>query len=461
MIAIIGAGPAGLAAAKVAAKSGADVVVLDSAPRPGGQYWRHRDVVEGYKSHRAGDYFDSVIASKSVTYIHGAQVWSAVRHKGSITLNYLHEGSEKTITVEKLILATGAYDRSIPFTGWELPGSMTPGAAQALLKGHGVIAGKKILVSGTGPFLLPVAVGLAEAGADVLGIVEAHSPLRWLRSPLALILNPDGTFSDADRALRRGFSWGPQQADGMSQGKLCATPALRAELDALFAKLAAPGVCNPSDQSPIVEGEPTAEQADADHRTVGQRQHDALSAIARSLLGDPKLGQHNGLPVTVIISASLQDLQSKAGVAVTGGGTLVPMADVIRMASHSYHYLTVFDEVSGRTLWLGRTKRIATADQRIVLHGRDRGCSHPGCTVPGYGCQVHHAEKDWADGGKTDVDDLGFACGPHNRLVKRGGWRTRKRRDGSTEWLPPAQLPLIGGVNRFHHADKLARRLRQ
>ena len=313
---------------------------------------------------------------------------------------------------------------------------------------------------------LPIAVSRDEREGAESFLAEHARELRpdqlaKLAEQLALILNPDGTFSDADRALRRGFSWGPQQADGMSQGKLCATPALRAELDALFAKLAAPGVCNPSDQSPIVEGEPTAEQADADHRTVGQRQHDALSAIARSLLGDPKLGQHNGLPVTVIISASLQDLQSKAGVAVTGGGTLVPMADVIRMASHSYHYLTVFDEVSGRTLWLGRTKRIATADQRIVLHGRDRGCSHPGCTVPGYGCQVHHAEKDWADGGNTDVDDLGFACGPHNRLVKRGGWRTRKRRDGSTEWLPPAQLPLIGGVNRFHHADKLARRLRQ
>ena len=190
MIAIIGAGPAGLAAAKVAAESNAEIVVLDSAPRPGGQYWRHRDDVQGYKSHRASAYFDSVINSKKITYIHGAQVWSAVRNKNSITLNFLHEGSEKSITVKKLILTTGAYDRSIPFTGWELPGSMTPGAAQALLKGHGVIAGKKILVSGTGPFLLPVAVGLAEAGADVRGIVEAHSPLRWLQSPLALILNP-------------------------------------------------------------------------------------------------------------------------------------------------------------------------------------------------------------------------------------------------------------------------------
>lgn len=190
MIAIIGAGPAGLAAAKVAAESGAHVIVLDSAPRPGGQYWRHRDDVQGYKSHRASAYFDSIISSSNVTYIHGAQVWSAVRNEDSTTLNYIHQGIERTITVEKLILATGAYDRSIPFSGWELPGSMTPGAAQALLKGHGVIAGKKILVSGTGPFLLPVAVGLAEAGADVLGIVEAHSPLRWLRSPLALILNP-------------------------------------------------------------------------------------------------------------------------------------------------------------------------------------------------------------------------------------------------------------------------------
>ncbi len=190
MIAIIGAGPAGLAAAKVAAESNSEVILLDSAPRPGGQYWRHRDEVHGYKSHRASGYFDSVIDSKNVTYIHGAQVWSATRGKNAITLNYLHEGSEKSITVEKLILTTGAYDRSLPFAGWELPGSMTPGAAQALLKGHGVIAGKKILVSGTGPFLLPVAVGLAEAGADVLGIIEAHSPLRWLRSPLALILNP-------------------------------------------------------------------------------------------------------------------------------------------------------------------------------------------------------------------------------------------------------------------------------
>lgn len=313
---------------------------------------------------------------------------------------------------------------------------------------------------------LPIAVPRGErenAEAFLAGHARQLRPdqLAKLAEKMALLLNPDGTFSDADRALRRGFRWGPQRSDGMSEGRLWATPALRAEIDALFAKLAAPGMCNPSDQSPIVSGEPTDEQAEADHRSVPQRQHDALSAMVRSLLGDPKLGQHNGLPVTLIVSASLQDLQEKAGMAVTGGGTLLPMADVIRMASHSYHYLTIYEQASGRALWLGRTKRIATADQRIVLHDRDRGCSHPGCTVPGYGCQVHHATKDWADGGRTDIDDLTFACGPHNRLVRRGGWHTRKRRDGTTEWLPPAKLPLIGGVNRFHHADKVARTLRQ
>jgi len=313
---------------------------------------------------------------------------------------------------------------------------------------------------------LPIAIPAVTKNNAEAFLAEHATQLRSdqlarVAAQLAVSLNPDGKFSDADRALRRGFTWGPQRPDGMSQGRLCASPALRAELDALFAKLAAPGMCNPSDQSPIVNSEPSDEQAEADRRTVAQRQHDALSALARGALGDPKLGQHNGLPVTVIVSASLQDLQAQTGMAMTGGGTQLPISDVIRMASHSYHYLSIFDGVSGRRLWLGRTKRLASADQRIVLHDRDRGCSHPGCTVPGYGSQVHHAEKDWADGGATDVDDLAFACGPHNRLVKHDGWATRKRRDGSTEWLPPLQLPLIGGVNQFHHADRLARKFRQ
>jgi len=190
MIAIIGAGPAGLAAAKTIAEKGEQVVVFDAAPRPGGQYWRHLNKVEGYKSSRSKGYLDALLKFDNVIYLSGSQVWSAVRKEGSFTLNYLSSGIESSMKVDKLIIATGAHDRAIPFSGWEKPGVMTPGAAQALLKGHNVIAGQAIVIAGTGPFLLPVAVGLAAAGANVVGIYEAHSPFRWLRSPIALLLNP-------------------------------------------------------------------------------------------------------------------------------------------------------------------------------------------------------------------------------------------------------------------------------
>jgi Domain of unknown function (DUF222) len=81
---------------------------------------------------------------------------------------------------------------------------------------------------------------------------------------------------------------------------------------------------------------------------------------------------HHGLPVTVIVSTTLQEPAAGAGQAVTGGGTLLPMRDLIRMASHAYHYLAVFDEHQSRPLYLGRTRRIASADQRVVLYAKDR-----------------------------------------------------------------------------------------
>ena len=110
------------------------------------------------------------------------------------------------------------------------------------------------------------------------------------------------------------------------------------------------------------------------------------------------------------------------------------------MATPAYHYLSIFDGVTGRALWLGRTKRIASPDQRIVLHAKDRGCTHPGCDMPGYLCEVHHVD-DWAQGGPTDIDNLTFACAPHHKLLGQG-WRTTKLTNGQTQWTPPPQLPF-------------------
>ena len=270
---------------------------------------------------------------------------------------------------------------------------------------------------------------------------------------LAMRVNPDGNFSDEDRARKRGFTWSPtQHPDGMSTGKLLASPELRAMIDALLAKFAAPGMCNPADQSPVIEGEATPDAAERDKRSHAQRQHDALAAIFRATLGDPKLGQHNGLPVTVIVTVSIQDLQAQSGHAVTAAGTFLPVRDLIRLAAPAYHHLTIFDGVTGRALWLGRTKRIATPDQRIVLHAKDRGCSHPGCDVPGYLCEVHHIDE-WAHGGPTDIDNLTFACAPHHKLLGKG-WRTKKLTNGRTQWIPPPQLPLPSTTNNFHHPER-------
>jgi hypothetical protein len=184
-------------------------------------------------------------------------------------------------------------------------------------------------------------------------------------------------------------------------------------------------------------------------------------------------------PCKIIVTTTLQDLESGAGQAVTAGGTLLPMRDLIRMASHAYHYLTVFDKHTNCALYLGRTHRVASPAQRIVLHARDRGCTRPGCTASGYRCHVHHAVTDWAVGGQTNIDELALACPPDNRMVKPGGWTTRKRKDGRTEWIPPPHLdsrartglPRCGRsrparppshhscgqsrVNEYHHRENL------
>jgi len=198
-------------------------------------------------------------------------------------------------------------------------------------------------------------------------------------------------------------------------------------------------MCNPADESPTVDGQPSEEAIEQDVRSSAQRNHDALLAMCRSTLASGKLGSHRGLPVTIIVSTTLQELESAAGIAGTGGGTWLPMPDVIRMASHARHYLRIYDKHTERELYLGETKRITSAGQRIVLHAKDRGCTRPGCTAPGYLSEVHHV-SEWVKTHHTDIDDLTFACGPDHKLLEDEGWTVRKNADGITEWIPPPHL---------------------
>ncbi|MGY4647346.1 HNH endonuclease signature motif containing protein [Mycobacterium sp. URHB0021] len=304
-------------------------------------------------------------------------------------------------------------------------------------------------------FVDPETRGLAEAQlADIAAEVNPDE-LRAAADRLAALLDQDGTLSDADRARRRYLHLGPQQPDGMSEVRGRLDPQGRAVLDAVIAKLGAPGMCNPDDDTPCVDGAPSIEATQGDTRTQGQRNHDALTAMGRALLASRQLGSHHGLPVTLVISTTLQELQSAAGHAVTGGGSLLPMSEVIRQAGAAHHYLAVFDHHTEEPLYLGRARRLASKAQRIVLYSKDRGCTFPGCTAPAYHSQVHHATADWGQGGQTNITDLTLACGPDNRRVKPGGWNTRKRNDGRTEWLPPPQLDTgQTRINNYHHPQR-------
>jgi hypothetical protein len=276
--------------------------------------------------------------------------------------------------------------------------------------------------------------------------------LAKLADRLADCLNPDGNFTDEDRARRRGLILGKQDVDGMSRLTGWLTPEARAGLEAMLARLAAPGMCNPADATPFVDGSPSEVAIQGDTRSEAQRNQDALNAALRALLASGKLGQHNGLPASIVVTTTLRELEAGAGKALTGGGSLLPMSDVIRMAGHAHHYLAIFDK--GRALALYHTKRLASPAQRIVLYVKDRGCSHPGCDVPGYLTEVHHVTP-WSQCRETDINDLALCCGPHHKLADQG-WTTRKRSDGVTEWVPPGQLDRgQPRINSYHHPEKL------
>jgi hypothetical protein len=273
------------------------------------------------------------------------------------------------------------------------------------------------------------------------------------------LLDQDGPLpDDIERARRRGVHKGPQQSDGNTRLTADLTPEAWAIWEALFAKFAAPGMCNPADELPTTSGTPTQAQIDADKRTLGQRRHDALAFIGRSALDKGELGQHNGLPTTIIVRTTLADLESRAGVGVSGGGTVLPLADVLRLAaqSNAHHYLAVFDGATGSALNLFRARRTASVAQRLMLIAREGGCTKPRCTVPAYGTQAHHAARDWIGGGLTNVDEMALACGPDNRMVGPGGWTTRLTDHHDVEWIPPPHLDTgQPRINHYHRPEEL------
>ena len=185
-LAVVGAGPAGLAATAAAAAAGVPVLLLDPAARPGGQYHRREPRAFGARDPHAlspsgRDWHaraERLLADPLVTHRAGATVWAA-QHRGDGVLLATDDAAGEVVA-DAVVLATGAHERVLPFPGWTLPGVLTVGGAQALLKGQGVLPGRAVVVAGAGPLLLPVSAALARAGAGLVAVCDAGDPRRWL-----------------------------------------------------------------------------------------------------------------------------------------------------------------------------------------------------------------------------------------------------------------------------------------
>ena len=176
-IAIIGSGPAGLAAAIEAAKVGARVTIIDENARPGGQLFKQIHKFFGSQAHGAGirgfqigQELCAEAERLGVELLLNTTVYGLFEGR---MLGLMNEHGTTLLKAERIIIATGATENALPFPGWTLPGVMTAGAAQTMMNIHRVLPGKRVLMVGGGNVGLIVAYQLLQAGAEVVALVEA------------------------------------------------------------------------------------------------------------------------------------------------------------------------------------------------------------------------------------------------------------------------------------------------
>lgn len=192
---VIGAGPAGMAAATTAARGGARVLLLDEQPRPGGQIYRAITLNRDHLPHLGADYSKGLAQTDAldhpnITCVFGSTVW---RIEDGARVAYSVSGKSHIARAPHVLIATGAQERPTPFAGWTLPGVMPAGAAQILMKTSDLIPQRAIL-AGSGPLLYLIAAQMIDAGTPPLAMVETQTKAMMARAlpkfPRALIAGP-------------------------------------------------------------------------------------------------------------------------------------------------------------------------------------------------------------------------------------------------------------------------------
>ncbi|NDZ92989.1 DUF222 domain-containing protein [Streptomyces sp. SID6673] len=325
----------------------------------------------------------------------------------------------------------------------------------------------------------PELVEAAEANLAYFARDFSPATLTDLGARILGHLDPDGALTDQrDRARQRRMLLSKQDAQQMSRLTATLDPTTRAMFDVVLAAWAAPGMNNPDDdrspsgQREHADPDTLAEAVTRDVRTPEQRNHDAFRALLDHILNNGGLGDsHRGLPPHLIIAITESELRERAGLGHTTTGATLPVADIVELAATADLHLAVFADHTREILHLGTAKRLAGRAQRFALFARDGAhCTHPDCDMPFSHSDIHHAEQDWAEGGRTDIDALAAACPTHNRMVghKPGQFTTHIVADGPDAGRPawtrnadgtgPPNPPRIN--RRNHIADTLRRHLK-
>ena len=181
---VIGAGPAGMAAALQAAHFGTDVAVIDDQPYPGGQVYRQVDHSPLTDADVLGtDYAygkQQVLSFRQakIDYIANASVWFI---DDSGLIGVLLNDDCHSVRAQKVIIAGGAQERPMPFPGWQLPGVMTAGAGQVMLKSAGLIP-ESVVLAGSGPLLLLLVTQYLKAGVKIRALIDTRPVNSWVKS---------------------------------------------------------------------------------------------------------------------------------------------------------------------------------------------------------------------------------------------------------------------------------------
>ncbi|MGW2652941.1 FAD-dependent oxidoreductase [Streptomyces sp. NPDC001478] len=420
-LAVVGAGPAGLAAAVTAADGGLDVLLLDSAAAPGGQYYRapapglaasrpeaplHGRTAFAALTARLGRHR----AAGRIRHLTAHHVWTVERTGEDWTLHAVtgpdgQDGSA-TLRARRLLIATGSTERHLPFPGWTLPGVVGAAGAQAMLKSGLVLPGRRIVVAGSGPLLQAVAVSLARAGARVPALVEAAGYGAYARAPLTLARCPGRLVEGARHraALARyGVRLLSHRAVTAVHGTERVTGVTVSRLDARWRPV--PG---------------TGRRLDCDALAVGHGlvpQLDLAVALGCATRGGP-----DGTAALVLDDRARTTVPGVWAAGETGGvaGVRLALAEG-ELAARS----VVADARGGPPRDPRRTAALRRSRERMRAFAGLMGAVHrPGPGWPGWledGTEICRCEEVTAGAVRTAVDSLGAGDSRTVKLLTRAG----------------------------------------